>query len=171
MISKTFQTQTTVSLNFLLFCINPLSVEWRNQYSFVSWCMFLVEKSGVGSTSSSACSRSCVYGLLVFICMSYSSCHSIKWNFEFDYNFKKKILLKLSSQMIITYILMYKRLLSYLYLSLYIYLSSVKLLLNKSRCITVTTLVLILYRVKLKISFTLSAFQLSQIAAGDVANG
>ena len=91
--------------------------------------------------------------------------------FEFDYNFKKKILLKLSSQMIITYILMYKRLLSYLYLSLYIYLSSVKLLLNEFGCITVTTLVLILYRVKLKISFTLSAFQLSQIAAGDVATG
>ena len=66
---------------------------------------------------------------------------------------------------------MYKRLLSYLYLSLYIYLSSVKLLLNESRCITVTTLVLILYRVKLKISFTLSAFQLSQIAADDVAKG
>jgi len=73
--------------------------------------------------------------------------------------------------MIITYILMYKRLLSYLYLSLYIYLSSVKLLLNESRCITVTTLVLILYRVKLKISFTISAFQLSQIAADDVAKG
>ena len=73
--------------------------------------------------------------------------------------------------MIITYILMYKRLLSYLYLSLYIYLSSLKLLLNESRCITVTTLVLILYRVKLKISFTLSAFQLSQIAADDVAKG